>query len=359
MVGMLQVVGLDVHLSRTEVAILDVVSGQLWCGRVVGQPERVLDLIAERAATAACVYEAGVTGFALARQAAARGLDVRVVSAGQIPRDPSDRVKTDRRDAISLARKLAAGDLSFCRVPTLEQERFRDLVRAREQVRRDLMRSRQRLRMFLLRADLYYPGSAWTVAHTRWLDQIRFHDRAQTATFTDLRAAIEGLLARRDRLEQTLEELVPDSPFADTIARLRCFRGIDTLTAAGLCAEIGDFHRFQHPRFLAGCLGIVPSERTSGQRRRQGAITRAGSSHARRLLVEAAHHYRRPPAIGVTLRRRQHGHDPRLLQIAWNAQTRLHHRHQHLRGRGKPPAVTVIALARELSSYLWQAATMT
>jgi transposase len=354
-------VGLDVHATQTHAAVFDPATGEVWTRRLHGPPRLALDLLASFGPGATAVYEAGPAGFALARAAVERGIDLRVVSPGQLPRNPSDRVKTDRRDAIRLARLLAAGELVFCRVPSVEEERFRELVRAREDVRGDLMRARHRLSKFLLRRELAYPGpgNPWTQRHRHWLGQLRFDDPASTATFIDYLAAVEALLGRRSTLERALAELAPHSPFAQDVDRFRCFRGIDTLSACGLAAEIGDFSRFRHPRQLSGYLGIVPSERTSDEQRRQGRITKAGPAHARRLLVEAAHHYRHAPAIGLELARRQRGQDPRVCQVAWKAQRRLHMRWRTLAGRrGKPAGVVAVACARELSTFLWEAATL-
>jgi transposase len=179
------------------------------------------------------------------------------------------------------------------------------------------------------------------------------------ATFIDYLSAVEMLLARRAALIAALEQAIPDSTHAQTIAALRCFRGIDTLSSAGLCAEIGDWTRFPKPKHLSGFLGIIPSEHTSDVQRRQGAITKAGPSHARRLLVEAAHHYRHNPAVGDTLARRQHGQDPRIIEIAWRCQRRLHQRWQTLaRDRRKPSSVVAIACARELAAFCGEAATL-
>jgi transposase len=360
MTVMMAKVGLDVHALQTHAAVLDPTSGEVSVRRLQTSPLGVVEFLASLGRGVVAVYEAGPTGFALARAAAERGLDVRVVAPGLIPRKSSDRVKTDRRDALRLARLLAAGELSFCRVPSVEEERFRDLVRAREDLRSDLMRARHRLSKLLLRRELRFPGpqKAWTQAHRSWLGQLDFEDACSRATFLDYLASIDGLLQRRSLLERTLEEAIPASPYAETIARLRCFRGIDTLSAAGLAAEIGEFRRFAHPRLLSGFLGIVPREHTSDQQRRQGGITKAGPAHARRLLIEAAHHYRHRPAVGVTLERRQADQDPRICQIAWKAQRRLHQRWQHFSARRKPTAVTAVACARELASFLWEAATL-
>jgi transposase len=352
-------VGLDVHAAQTYVAVLDPVSGEVRTRRIVGPPERALDFVASLGNGVVGVYEAGPTGFVLARAAVERGLELRVVSPGQMPRKPSDRVKTDKRDAIRLARLLAAGELSFCRVPSVAEERFRDLVRAREDLRGDLMRARHRLAKFLVRQERVYRGRAWTREHERWLARLDLDDAASRATLLDYVSAVQGLLQRRTALEQALDELAPASPYAHTIARLRCFRGIDTLSACGLAAEVGGFQRFDHPRLLSGYLGIVPCEHTSDQQRRQGGITKAGPGHARRLLVEAAHHYRHTPSVGIQLAKRQQGQDPRVCAIAWNAQRRLHHQWTKLHDRkGKPTQVVVVAQARELASFLWQADTL-
>lgn len=352
-------VGLDVHANQTHAGVLDRDTGELRRRRLQGDPLVALALLERLGPNVRAVYEAGPTGFGLARAAAERGLEVRVCAPGLIPRKPADRVKTDARDAERLARLLAAGELSFVRVPTIAEEQLRDLVRAREDLRGDLNRARQRLSHFLRRRGLRFegPGNTWTVAHHRWLRRLRFEDRASEATFADYLAAVEALGQRRSALETTLAELAPDSPWAQTIARLRCFRGIDTLAAAGLCAEVGDFGRFSHPRQLGAFLGLVPSERTSDEKRRQGSITKAGPKHSRRLMVEAAKHSWRRPRISDELRTRQTGQDPRVVEIAWRAQRRLHRQWSKLAvERGKPANVATVACARELTTFIWEAA---
>jgi transposase len=353
-------VGLDVHARQTHAAVLDPASGELGVSRLRMAPLELVSFL-DGLRPVRAVYEAGPTGFGLARAGRERGIDVRVAAPGSIPKGAGDRVKTDRRDAVRLVRLLAAGELSFAFVPSVADECFRDLVRCIEDARGDLMRARHRLSKFLLRRGQRYPGpgGAWTKGHMAWLRSREFDDACSRPVFVDYLAAVELLAGRRKTLIGTLEEAVPESSHAPVIARLRCFRGIDTLSAAGLCAEVGDFGRFAKPSLLAGFLGIVPSERTSDQKRRQGSITKAGPGHARRLLVEAAHHYRYRPAIGATLARRQAGQDPRVIEIAWRAQRRLHQRWQHLhRQRRKPAAVTAIACARELAGFLWEAATL-
>ncbi|MGO9884977.1 MAG: IS110 family transposase [Solirubrobacteraceae bacterium] len=353
-------VGLDVHQSQTVAAVLDPVTGELSVQRLRGEPARVVPVFLEELdRPVAAVYEAGPTGFALVRVAEERGLDVRVVAPGSIPRAPGDRVKTDRRDAKRLVRLFAAGELGFAFVPSEPDERFRDLVRCIEDARKDLMRSRHRLSKFLLRRGHRFGQKAWTQPHDKWLDKLRFEDSPSQATFVDYRCAVQGLVQRRRTLIGVLEQTVPETSHAETVARLRCFRGIDTLTAAGLCAEVGDFTRFSKPALLSGFLGVVPSEYTSDDKRTQGQITKAGPPHARRLLVEAAHHYRHRPVVGLGLAGRQTGQDPRVVQVAWRCQQRLHERWKHLQGvRGKRTGTVAIACARELAAFCWEAATL-
>ena len=227
-----------------------------------------------------------------------------------IPRAPSDRVKTDRRDAERLVRLLAAGELHRVVVPSVEAEALRDLVRAREDLRGDLMRARHRLAKLLLRHEIRFDGPErnWTQAHLGWLAGVTLAQPASQRALEDYRGAVSALMIRREQLEAEIARALPGSPWAQTARRLMCLRGIDTLTAAGLCAEIGDFARFRHPAQVMSYLGVVPSEHSSGERRRRGPITKSGSQHARRLLVEAAWHYRRPPRVAGSLARRQtHG----------------------------------------------------
>jgi transposase len=353
-------VGLDVHARETTIAIFDQGTGELSVRRMIGRPHQVLPVLRQLARPARMVYEAGPTGYGLARRARADGIELMVCAPGRTGRAGSDRFKTDKRDAIRLARRLAAGELTAVVVPSLEHEQLRDVVRCREDIRADLMRARHRLGKFLLRREIYYegPGQPWSRAHRGWLAGLRFADRPSQLTIADYLHSHDVLLARRDRIESELEQLAAGSAWAEKIAKLRCLRGIDTLSALGLCAEIGSFERFDHPDSLACYLGIVPSEHTTGERRRQGAITKAGSSHARRLLVEAAYHYRRHPGIGQTLERRQRGQSPQIIDIAWKAQRRLNARWRQLKdARHKPNGIVAIAIARELAGFCWEIAT--
>jgi transposase len=287
----------DVHVSGVVAAVLDRDSGELWVRRLPGRSADVAAFAAALPGPVRATYEAGPTGFVLARRLEALGVDCLVCAPGLIPRGPSDRVKTDRRDAERLVRLLAAGELHRVVMPSVEEEALRDLVRAREDLRGDLMRARHRLAKLLLRHEIRFDGpqANWTQAHLGWLAGVRLAQPASQRALEDYRGAVGALMIRREQLEAEIARTLPDSPSAKTARRLMCLRGIDTLTAAGLCAEIGDFTRFGHPAQVMSYLGVVPSEQSSGERRRRGPITKSGSQHARRLLVEAAWHYRRAP----------------------------------------------------------------
>ena len=355
-------VGLDVHARESTLAVFDQATGEVVTRRVVGRPHELLPWLRGVARPARMVYEAGPTGYGLARRARAEGIELDVCAPGRTERPPADRVKTDKRDAIRLARLLAAGELALVTVPSIEREQLRDLVRCREDIRLDLMRARNRIGKFLLRREIYWEGrgETWSRKHRSWLTSVRFADHASQATLADYLHAHDVLIARRDQVEADLAKLALSAPCAHTVARLRCLRGIDTLSALGLCAEIGEWERFDHPDQLASYLGIVPSEHTTGAQRRLGSITKAGSTHARRLLVEAAYHYRRGPAVGEAPGRRQRGQAPEIINISWRAQRRLNARWRQLKdARRKPGGIVAVAIARELAGYCWKIATWT
>jgi len=347
--------GLDVHAAKVLAATLDSDSGELSVRRLAGATSEVVEFCAALPRPVRVAYEAGPTGFGLARALQAAGVSCVVAAPGKIERPASDRVKTDRRDAERLVRLLMIGGLHPVRVPSLDEEALRDLVRAREDVRGDLMRARHRLSKLLLRHEVRFEGGrAWTQRHRQWLSTIELARRGAQVTLHDYVGAVDALIVRRDTLEATIAELVPASPWAQTVARLRCLRGIDTLTAVGLCCEVGDFGRFARAGQVMSFLGLVPSEHSSGQTRRQGQITKSGSGHGRRLLVEAAWHYRRRPSRGTTLARRQASQDAHVLAISWQAQQRLHRTWQRLDSeRGKRPTVVAVAVARELAGFCW------
>jgi transposase len=246
-------VGLDVHARATMAAGLELESGELRFRRLNGPPRSVVDYLAGLPGPVLATYEAGSVGYGLAREAAAHGIEVRVCAPGSIPRKPGERIKTDRRDAERLVRSLLAGELSFVRVPSVREEQFRDLARCREAVRADLMRGRHRLSKFLLRREIEYPGpgGCWIDAHRRWLRSLRFADHPSRSVFNDYLAAVMFLEQRRAGLDAQIALAAPASPWSGTIANLRCLRGIDTISAYGVCCEVGDFGRFAHPRVLS------------------------------------------------------------------------------------------------------------
>jgi transposase len=350
-------VGLDVHARSVHAAAIDVMSGELRRARFGGGSGEVIAWLEALPQPVRGCYEAGPTGFGLYRAAEAAGVVVEVIAPSKTPRPSGDRIKSDRKDAELLARLLLAGQLKAVAVPPPAFEAARHLARAREQVRGDLMRCRHRVSKLLLLHGCVYDGGAWTKAHRGWLERQRFEQAPTELAYLDTLAAVDGLVARKAALDERLSRLASEGEWSQTVARLRCFRGIDTLTAFVLTLEIGDFARFQRPAQLASWLGLVPSLDQSGESRRQGAITKTGSGYARRLLVEAAWHYLRQPGRSITLAERRSGQPDHVIQIALRAQRRLHRLHQRLRERGKPANVTTVAVARELSCFLWAAAT--
>ncbi len=303
-------------------------------------------------------YEAGPAGYDLYRQLTALRVPCQVMAPALTPRKPGERIKTDRRDAAKLVRLFRAGELTPIRVPDEAQEAVRDLLRCREDVQEDLLRWRHRLLKFLARhGRVYRDGRHWTQRHWSWLRGQRFADPVLTRTGQEYLFAVEQLLARRAELDRELGALAQREPYRTPVGWLRCFRGFDTLSALGLLIEVGDFPRFPHPRELMAYLGLVPSEYSTGEAARRGSITKAGNTHARRLLVEAAWHYRHPPRLGKALAGRSQGQPPAVLAQAWKAQQRLHRRYRHLVGHGKRPPVAVVAIARELVGFLWAALT--
>jgi transposase len=349
-------VGLDVHAAKVVAAILDAETGELRFQRLGGESEPVVRLVSSLAEPVRASYEAGPTGYGLARALDRAGVECVVAAPGKIPRAATEKVKTDRRDAEHLVRLLLAGKLHPVRIPGPAEEALRDLVRAREDLRIDLMRARHRLSKLLLRHDVRFDGRAWSERHRAWLARVELGEDAARATLCDYRGAIEALLHRKAQLERQIAAAIPDSPWTREVGRLRCLRGVETLTAVGLCAEIGDFARFAKAGQLASYLGLVPSEHSSGESRRLGSITRSGSRHARRLLVEAAWHYRNQPRLGAEIEGRQAGQPSEAVAIAWSAQRRLHRVWLRLQRRGKRRTLIAVATARELSGFCWSIA---
>jgi transposase len=347
-------VGLDVHATKIVAAVLDAETGELEFFMLGGDVAQAAGLCAGLPGPVRAAYEAGPTGYGLARELGRRGVECVVAAPSKIPRASGDRVKTDRRDAEHLVRLLLAGKLHPVRVPGAEEEALRDLIRARDAVRMDLMRNRHRLSKLLLRhGHRFDDGPAWTDRHRAWVAAIELPFAAAQDTLTDAVGAIDALAHRREMLERGIVAMLPDSPWATQAGRLRCLRGIDTLSAAGLCAEIGDFERFARPGQLMSYLGLVPCENTTGQQRRLGSITKTGSSHARRLLVEAAWHYRKAPRVGKALTERHDGQPAEAVAVAWSAQRRLHRTWTRLEQRAKRRTIIAVAAARELAGFCW------
>ncbi len=345
---------MDVHATKIVAAVLDAETGQLQTFQMGGENAKAAGFCAGLPGPVRVAYEAGPTGYGLARELAERGVGCVVAAPSKIPRASGDRVKTDRRDAEHLVRLLLAGKLHPVRVPGDEEEALRDLVRARDAVRSDLMRCRHRLSKLLLRHGIRFDdGRAWTERHRAWLATVTLDWPAAQTTLLDAHGAIDALVHRREQLEREIIATLPTSPWVVQVARLRCLRGIDTLSAVGLCAEIGDFERFARAEQLMSYIGLVPCESTTGQQRRLGAITKTGSGHARRLLVEAAWHYRKTPAIGKKLTDRQDGQPPQAIAVAWSAQRRLHRTWTRLEARSKRRTIIAVAAARELAGFCW------
>lgn len=358
MTGTMTWAAMDVHARSIHAATLDVATGELSRRRFdSGRVEPVVEWLAALPAPVHACYEAGPTGFGLYRAATAAGVRCEVIAPSKTPRASGDRVKNDRKDAEHLLRQLMAGALTRVAVPPASHEAARDVARAREQVRSDLMRCRHRLSKLLLRHGRVWEQSTWTQAHQRWLGAQRFEHVNTELAYLDNLAACQGLLARREALDERLSHVARDPQFWPVVSRLRAFRGIDTLSALVIMLEVGDFGRFERAVQLGSWLGLVPSRQQSGETDTHGPITKTGSRYARRILVEAAWHYLREPRVGVTLAARHDGLPDHVLQIAWRAQHRLHRVHRRLRAHRKPPNVANVAVARELSCFLWAAAT--
>ena len=347
-------VGLDVLATRIVAAVLDAETGELQFFEMGFDVSKTGGFCAALPRPVRVAYEAGPTGYGLARELVKRGVECIVAAPSKIPRASGDRVKTDRRDAELLARLLLAGKLHAVRVPDDEEEALRDLVRAREAVRVDVMRCRHRLSKLLLRHGIRFDdGKAWTQRHRDWLATVALEWPAAQATMLDAQGAIDLLSHRREQLEREIVAMLPSSPWTVQVGVLRCLRGVDTLTAVGLCSEIGDFARFARAEQLMSYVGLVPCESTTGQQRRLGSITKTGSGHARRLLVEAAWHYRPRPSVGRALSDRQEGQPPEAIAIAWSAQRRLHRTWARLEARAKRRTIIAVAAARELAGFCW------
>jgi len=301
-------------------------------------------------------YEAGPCGYALQRWIQEAGAVCMVVAPSLIPRKPGDRIKTDRRDAVKLAELYRAGLLTEVHPPTPRDEAVRGLCRAHEDAHEDLVRCRHRLSKMLLQRGWVWTGTkrAWSQGHRLWLRSLRLEQEADQVVLDDYLLAIEQVEQRLRWLEQRIEAVSQEPDYTGAVGALRCFRGIDTLTAMGLVAELHNFMRFDSPRGLMAFLGLVPSEYSSADSQRRGAITKAGNRHARRLLIEAAWHYRHRPNAS-NLKRRRHGQPPHVVALADKAMHRLHRRFNRMLEKGKPRPKVAVAIARELAGFVWAA----
>jgi transposase len=311
-------------------------------------------LVREAPGEVRACYEAGPCGYVLQRELESAGLRCEVIAPSLIPVRPGQRIKTDRRDASKLVRLYRAGELTVVHTPTEREEALRDLTRCRDDARADLHRARHRLSKFLLRRGLVYrDGRSWTIRHSQWLSRIRWVLPADEEVFEDYRLAVRYLVDRLRSLDAKIEAYSQEDPYREPVGWLRCIRGIDTVTAMTLLAEICDFARFRTPTALMAYLGLVPSEHSSGDRRRQGGITRAGNSHVRRVLIEAAWHTRHRPAVSYALRKRREGQPTWVIAHADAAMRRLYRRYWYLLARGKPSTKVASAIARELVGFVW------
>lgn len=349
-------VGLDVHARSILGCAIDERTGEITRQRLPANNAGVLDWVLGLPQPVRVVYEAGPTGFGLARAFDAAGITCVVAAPSKLQRPPGDRVKTDARDAEHLARLNLLDQITAVKVPDAGREAARDLVRAREDVRSDLMRSRHRLSKLLLRHGIIYSGGrAWTDAHQTWLHRQHFDDPSLQAAYETCLETVEMTLHRRDRLDDRITALAETEPYADIVHALMCLRGISVLTAFGLTVEIGDWNRFTG-KTIGAYLGLVPSEHSSGATRSRGSITKTGNTHARRLLVEAAWHHRRDyrPSREMMARWDKAGEASRTRGHQGN--DRLHHQWQNFEAHHKRRVIANVAVARELAGWCWSIA---
>ncbi len=352
-------IGLDVHKKSIVGAMLlpgaDVPEE---LGKIINESRTVKRLVKKLKKRApgpivAC-YEAGPCGYELQRQLTSLDVQCIVIAPSLIPRKPGERIKTDRRDARKLTEYLRAGLLTEVHPPTPAEEAVRDLTRAREDAKQDQMRARHRLSKFLLRLGrVYGQGRNWSVRHLRWVRKQTFDHASATSTFNHYLLTMEQVTERIEELDRALAEVAASEPYAEQVGWLRCLRGIDTVVAMTLVAELHGFQRFVSPRELMSYLGLTPSENSSDERTRRGGITKAGNGHVRRMLVQAALSYRHRPAASAYIAKRRKGQPVAIIAIADKAQQRLHRRYQRLKARKKHHNVITVAVARELVGFIW------
>jgi transposase len=354
-------VGLDDSKDSIEVAVAELGrEGEVRrFGLISNTPAALRKLVRQlgRPKTLHFVYEAGPSGYGIHRELVSLGANCIVAAPTKTPRRSGDQIKSDRRDAVTLARLHRAGELTPVWIPDGETEAMRDLTRSREDAKYAQTKSRQRLQSFLLRHGRRHPGrSSWTRMHLRWLSEQRFEHPSQQICFEEYVGAVEQTTARVERLSQQIQQLIPEWSQAHVVRALSAHRGVSDLTAATIVAELGELTRFDRARDLMGFVGLVPSLNASGQRHRSGAITKTGNAHVRRVLTEAAWAYRHPARRTAVIRRRLEGQPEEVQQLSWKAQVRLCGRYRRMRARGKQHNKTVTAIARELVGFLWATA---
>ena len=354
-------VGLDVHARSVAAAAIDGVTGELFQTKLTPSYDHIRSWVDGLPGPVAVAYEAGPTGFGLYRSLTAVGIRCEVVAPSKLQKPAGDRVKTDARDAVHLARLLRLDEITSVAIPTVDQEAARDLVRSREDCRGDLMAARHRLSKLLLRHGIvYYAGKAWTTKHDQWLRTDALSQLTTRSTRLAFDSGYETVLAakaRRDRLDAAIEELAADSEFTPLVRRLGCLRGIGTLTGFALAVEIGDWRRFSG-NTIGSFVGLVPTEHSSGGTKSQGSITKTGNGHARRLLVEAAWHHRPRYTIGATMRARWDLAPAAARARGDEGNRRLHQRWVKFIDRRKRSTTADVAIARELAGWCWSLAVM-
>jgi transposase len=351
-------VAFDTSKLRNAVAIAEEGrTGEVrFLGEIDNTPEATAKLVKKLAAKyerVAYCYEAGPTGYGLYRQITDLGQECMVAAPSLIPKKPGDRVKTNRRDALGMAKQLRAGELTAVWVPDGRHEAMRDLTRARGAAVQDVRQKGQQVSAFLLRLGRHYTGRTWTKTHLGWLASQKFEHPEQRIAFEELLLAVRQAKERVGRLEEAIRLAVPDWSLAEVVPALMAMRGIDMVTATAFLAEIGDLSRFRTPRQLMAYLGLVPSEQSTGDTVSRGPITKAGNRRARRLLIESAWAYRHPPRVSKDKQAKVAAAPPAVREIAWKAQHRLYARYRALTRKGKLKTVAITAMARELAAFIW------
>jgi transposase len=349
--------GLDVHKETIDIVVYRENERPVYLERRIqnreGSIRKVFGRLLKEGSVVAC-YEAGCMGYRLQRMLEGMGVESVVVAPGKVPRRARDLIKTDRRDARRLAEQLRAGTLEAIHVPDVEDEATRDYIRSRDDVRLELKKMKQRLQMFVLRYGYVYESTRyWTGRHERWLQSLRFDLPMQKETFEGYYYRIQELKGRLQVMDKRIEQIAMSERYTERVSRLRCLKGIDYLTALAMVCEVGDFRRFGSAEAFMAYLGLIPRERSSGEVRRQGRITKTGNAHLRTLLIESSWHYRYRVAVGKRLREKREGQPAGVIAHADKAMRRLQEKFFHLHMNGKTSTVAVTAVARELAGFIW------